>query len=111
MKKYLTLRTLYHCLLGLDIGYILCLMWFNLKNFPLTENASDNVIKTGIDGYTQIYSVNDIVPQLGKDGKLSVTLYENIVENWPEQQLLNKVSVLGSVMSMGEIISPGECSL
>lgn len=64
-----------------------------LKNFPLTENASDNVIETGIDGYTQIYSVNDIVPQLGKDGKLSVTLYENIVENWPEQQLLNKVSV------------------
>ena len=49
MKKYLTPRTLYHCLLGLDIGYILCLMGFNLKNFPLTEGRWNNAFVLGID--------------------------------------------------------------
>ena len=55
MKKYLTIRTLYHCLLGLDIGYILYLLGFNLNNFPLTEGRWNNAFVFGINFLVGIF--------------------------------------------------------
>lgn len=54
MKKYLTLRTAYHALLGIDIGYILCLLGFNLKNFPLSEGRWTNIFVLGINLFAGI---------------------------------------------------------
>ena len=70
------------------------LVWKNiLSTLPIAENFSDKVIKTSIDGFTQTYSVEDLLPHQGKDGKLSVNLYSGIVENWQYRQILNHVSV------------------
>jgi len=55
MKKYLTERTAYHCLLGLDIGYILYLLGFNLNNFPLTEGRWNNAFVFGINFLVGIF--------------------------------------------------------
>lgn len=49
MKQYLTLRTLYHSELGLNIGYILYLIGFNVNNFPLTDGRWNNAFVLGIN--------------------------------------------------------------
>lgn len=74
--------------------YYYYLVWKNiLSTLPISEKFSDKVIKTNIDGFTQTYSVEDLLPRQGKDGKLYVNLYSGIVENWQKRQTLNYVPV------------------
>jgi 2',3'-cyclic-nucleotide 2'-phosphodiesterase (5'-nucleotidase family) len=70
------------------------LFWKNsLAQFPLTDSFSDKLIKTGIDGYKQTFSVNDLIPYKGTDGKFTVNLFKNSVENWTKRQSTNNVPV------------------
>lgn len=70
------------------------LFWKNsLASFPITNSFSDKIIKTGIDGYTQTFSVNDIIPYIGTNGKFKVSLFSNSVENWAKRQSMNNVPV------------------
>ena len=52
-KNYFTqilkIRTAYHAILGLDIGYICYLIGFNLKNFPVTKGSETNIFFLGIN--------------------------------------------------------------
>jgi hypothetical protein len=68
------------------------LFWKNsLTDFTLKEKFSDKIIKTGIDGYTQTFSVNDLIPYIGSNGKFTVDLFNNSVENWAKRQVINNV--------------------
>lgn len=74
--------------------YVYALAWKNiLSTLPVSESFSDKSIKTNIDGFTQAYSVEDLLPRQDKDGKLTVNLYSGIVENWQKRQALNRVPV------------------
>lgn len=65
----------------------------SLTQFPLSDSFSDKIIKTGIDGYTQKFSVNDVIPYIGSDGKFTVNLFNKSVENWAKRQSVNNVPV------------------
>jgi len=65
-----------------------------LTMFPVKEDQKDKVIKTNIDGYTQDYAINDLIPyQNSKNGIIDVNLYKGIQDNWEERQNLNGVKV------------------
>ncbi|MEI8216020.1 MAG: metallophosphoesterase [Eubacteriales bacterium] len=70
------------------------LFWKNtLTDFTLKERFSDKIIKTGIDGYTQKFSINNLIPYIGTNGKFTVNLFNNSVENWAKRQAINNVPV------------------
>jgi UDP-2,3-diacylglucosamine pyrophosphatase LpxH len=65
-----------------------------LSGLPINESFSDKVIKTNIDGFTETYAVNDLVPQQDPNtGIFDVTLYKGIMDNWVERQKINGVAV------------------
>ncbi|MGV8907014.1 MAG: metallophosphoesterase [Acetobacterium sp.] len=64
-----------------------------LSNIPVTESYADSTIKTNIDGYTQTYAVNDLLPHQNDDGTLSMNLYKDIQNTWDERQTMNGVQV------------------
>lgn len=64
-----------------------------LSQLPLNETLSDNVIKTNYDGYTDTYSIGDLIPYEDENGIISIKLYNGIIESWAERQSLNNVSV------------------
>jgi len=68
------------------------LFWKNsLADFTLKDSFSDKTIKMGIDGYTQTFSVNDLIPYIDKKGKFTVNLFNYSVENWAKRQAINNV--------------------
>jgi len=63
-----------------------------LDTLPVKEKFADKVIKTNIDGYTQDYAINDVIPQQNPTDKiLDVNLYKGIQDTWEERQTLNGV--------------------
>ena len=70
------------------------IFWKNtMTDFTLKERFSDKIIKTGIDGYTQTFSIDDLIPYIGTNGKFTVNLFNNSVENWAKRQAINNVPV------------------
>jgi UDP-2,3-diacylglucosamine pyrophosphatase LpxH len=61
--------------------------------YPLKDNFADKIINTGIDGYTQTFSVNDAIPYIGSDGKFTINLFNKSIENWAKRQSGNNVQV------------------
>jgi UDP-2,3-diacylglucosamine pyrophosphatase LpxH len=65
-----------------------------LSGLPINESFSDKVIKTNIDGFTETYAVNDLVPQQDPNtGIFDVTLYKGVMDTWTERQNINGVAV------------------
>jgi UDP-2,3-diacylglucosamine pyrophosphatase LpxH len=65
-----------------------------IKSLPIQNKFNDKIIITNIDGFTQTYSVNDLLPyQTSAGGIINVNLYKGIQDDWDERQKLNKVSV------------------
>jgi UDP-2,3-diacylglucosamine pyrophosphatase LpxH len=61
---------------------------------PVNESWDDKIIKTGIDGYTAEYAINDLIPQYkSSGGPLDVNLYKGIVDNWNQREVGNQVPV------------------
>jgi UDP-2,3-diacylglucosamine pyrophosphatase LpxH len=65
---------------------------------PVKESWDDKIIKTGIDGYTETYAINDLIPYYQENnGPLDVNLYKGIEDTWYDRQSKNIVSVPISV--------------
>jgi UDP-2,3-diacylglucosamine pyrophosphatase LpxH len=65
---------------------------------PVKENWDDKIIKTGIDGYTEPYAINDLIPYYqANNGSLDVNLYKEIEDTWYDRQSVNNVLVPISV--------------
>ena len=59
---------------------------------PVKESWDDKIIKTGIDGYTETYAINDLIPYFRADnGQLDVNLYKGIEDTWYDRQSMNNV--------------------
>jgi|GEM_PF-119588 len=67
-------------------------VWQSLiAGLPVNEKFTDKAIKTNIDGYTQYYSISDLIPHQTADGTLDMTLYKGIQDTWEERQEINGV--------------------
>ncbi len=65
-----------------------------ISDFPVEEGLDKKAIKTGIDGFTECYAINDVLPyQNSKNDYIDVNLYGGIIETWDERQNKNLVSV------------------
>ena len=78
--------------------YLLSLYWtlwnLTLIDYPVKEGLNDKVLETGIDGYTEKYSLNDIIPSNSNgSGPLTMTLFNEILNTWDERQTINQVPV------------------
>jgi len=82
---------------GDDPGYYLTYWaaWkLIMKEKPVEESWDAKIIRTGIDGYTDMYAINDLIPRHDSDtAMLDVTLYKDIVNTWGKRQDANNVSV------------------
>ncbi len=65
-----------------------------ITNFPVQEGIDEKVINTNIDGFTDFYAIDDILPyQNSENNFIDLNLYKGIVETWDERQAKNLVSV------------------
>ncbi len=70
-------------------------LWYMTTNlFPITNKFDENIIVTNVNGFTETYSVNDLIPyQLSSGGWINVNLFNGIQENWDLRQTYNSVPI------------------
>jgi UDP-2,3-diacylglucosamine pyrophosphatase LpxH len=79
-----------------QLGYFLYWnIWKELITvFPVNEGIEEKVLKTGLDGLTEVYAISDFLPyQDPETGYIDVKLHNGIIENWDERQNNNLVPV------------------
>ena len=65
-----------------------------ITDFPVKEELNEKVINTGIDGFTDFYAINDILPyQNPENNYIDLNLYKGIIETWDERQNKNLVPI------------------
>lgn len=77
------------------LAYIYWKAWYELMtDFPIDGGFDDKIIKTNIDGFTENYSISDLMPyQLSAGGYINIKMYKPILATWDERQALNQVPV------------------
>ena len=75
--------------------YVYSKVWNQLMNIiPITDHFDDDIIVTKIDGFTDSYSVNDLLPsQTTPGGVISVNLFDEIQDKWTERCERNNVAM------------------
>ncbi|MFA6594457.1 MAG: metallophosphoesterase [Candidatus Buchananbacteria bacterium] len=70
-------------------------LWeWTMDNLPIKNKFDEKIIVTNIDGFTQTYAVNDLLPyQPVAGGQIDVNLYKGIQDTWNQRQALNRVAV------------------
>lgn len=73
--------------------------WVDLMTlFPVTNKFDEKVIITHINGFTENYSINDLMPyQLTPEGIIDMNLFKGIQDNWDARETVNKVAIKFSV--------------
>ena len=62
--------------------------------FPIENTFDEKMIITNVNGHTDSYSVNDLVPfQLDPEGLISVNLYAGAQDKWAQRCILNHVPI------------------
>ncbi len=65
-----------------------------LEMFKIHNAFDEKMIVTNVDGFTENYAVNDVLPfQTTSGGTIEVNLYDNIVDTWEARQTRNHVAV------------------
>ncbi len=66
----------------------------SLMMLPIENMFAENIIVTNIEGFSETYAINDLLPfQLTPGGFIDVNLYNGIQDTWDERQTLNNVAV------------------
>jgi UDP-2,3-diacylglucosamine pyrophosphatase LpxH len=83
---------------GSESQYLAFVYWNVWKNLmlqlPIENKFSYKIIVTNINGFTNTYSVSDLMPyQLSPGGFIDVNLFKGIQDTWNERQTINKVAV------------------
>jgi len=70
-------------------------IWEWAINFLTIENKFDeDIIVTNFNGFTETFSVNDLLPYQTTEGEfIDVNLYNGIQDTWNQRQMLNHVTV------------------
>ncbi|MDY0191085.1 MAG: metallophosphoesterase [Desulfuromonas sp.] len=67
---------------------------FALEMFPINNTFIEDMIVTNVDGFTDSFSVNDLLPSQDEDGGLiKVYLYAGAQDRWTERCELNNIPV------------------
>ena len=75
-------------------AYLYYKMWmWTLTSYPVNEGLDDKVMDAGFSGFTERFSMNDVLPALGADGKLSAKLFPDFQDHWEAIQTNNHVAV------------------
>jgi UDP-2,3-diacylglucosamine pyrophosphatase LpxH len=77
---------------------LIYLYWRNwealITELPIENKFDEKIIVTNINGFSETYAVNDVLPfQLTADGFIDLNLYNGIQDTWEERQTLNNVAV------------------
>ena len=77
------------------LAYIYWKAWYELMTaFPVNGGFDEKIIKTNIDGFTENYSISDLMPsQISAGGYINMKMYKGSLATWDERQELNRVSV------------------
>ena len=77
------------------LAYIYWKAWYGLMtDFPVNGGFDEKIIKTNIDGFTENYSISDLMPsQISAGGYINMKMYKGSLAAWDERQELNRVSV------------------
>ncbi len=70
-------------------------LWYTTANlYPITNKFDEDIIVTNVNGFSGLYSVNDLIPyQSSPDGFIDVNIFNGIQENWEARQTLNNVAI------------------
>lgn len=64
------------------------------QKYPISNKFDEKLIVTNIDGFTENYSVNDLIPyQTNAEDQIDVKLFKGIQDTWSQRQVINNVSV------------------
>lgn len=76
-------------------AYIYWKVWnTSVLRYPVNNKFTDKIIVTNINGFTDTYSISDIMPyQQTPGGYIDCYLYKGAQDNWNRRQLLNKVAI------------------
>lgn len=67
---------------------------WTLTTYPIKYTFDDKMIVTNIDGFTENYSVNDLLPEQAVSGGLiTVDLFDGVQDRWQERSIRNHVAV------------------
>lgn len=73
-------------------AYLYHQMWmWTLETLPVKEGLDDKVMDAGFSGFDDVYSISDVLPAQGADGKINAKVFPNIQDNWDEVQKRNGV--------------------
>lgn len=78
-----------------DLYFLYYKVWIGLMtDLQVKEPLYEKVINTNVDGFTEFYALNDILPyQNPENGYIDVNLYKGSIESWNERQEKNLVPV------------------
>jgi len=73
-------------------AYLYYQMWmWTLNYLPVKEDLDDKVMDAGFSGFSNVFSISDVLPAEGADGKINAKVFPNIQDNWDEIQKHNGV--------------------
>lgn len=65
-----------------------------MQQLPIQNRFDEKIIVTGINGFTETYAVNDLLPfQQTPGGFIDMKLYKGALDTWDQRQALNHVAV------------------
>ena len=75
-------------------AYLYYRMWlWALTTYPVNESLDAKVMDASASGFTEVFSISDVLPAMGADGKLSAKLFNGLQDNWDAVQTNNHVAV------------------
>ncbi len=67
---------------------------WSINYLPVNHKFNEKIFITNIDGFTETYSINDLLPyQKTPNGLINMKLYNNIQNTWEEREKINMVGV------------------
>ena len=78
-----------------ELAYVYWNIWKSLlATLPVENSFDDEIILTDIDGFTETYAINDLLPfQETPGGLIDMNLFRGSLDNWDERQSVNHVAV------------------
>ncbi len=75
-------------------AYLYRQMWlWTLTTYPVNEALDAKVMDASFSGFTEPFSINDVLPALQESGKISAKLYPDFQDHWEAVQTSNHVPV------------------
>ncbi len=57
-------------------------MWlWTLTTYPVNESLDDKVMDASFGGFSEKFSINDVLPAMGADGEMSAKLFDHFQDN------------------------------